>query len=86
MVVSLVKVKVTVEDRQVQHIFESNATSAALAPNCTGDITLKNVLDLSVLHSYLNQINNETLTLNPKSGCDTSNKSYKLTICQNNSL
>ena len=26
-------VKVTVEDRQVQHIFESNATSAALAPN-----------------------------------------------------
>ena len=31
--------------------------------SCTGGITLKNVLDLSVLHSYLNQINNKTLTL-----------------------
>ena len=30
--------------------------------SCTGGITLKNVLDLSVLHSYLNQINNKTLT------------------------
>ena len=26
-------VKIDAEDRQVQHIFESNATSAALAPN-----------------------------------------------------
>ena len=34
-------------------------------------ITLKNVLDLSVLHSYLNQINNKTLTPNTKSGCTT---------------
>ena len=33
-------------------------------PLCTGGITLKNVLDLSVLHSYLNQINNKTLTAN----------------------
>ena len=33
-------------------------------PVCTGGITLKNVLDLSVLHSYLNQINNKTLTPN----------------------
>ena len=32
--------------------------------SCTGGITLKNVLDLSVLHSYLNQINNKTLTPN----------------------
>ena len=49
------------EDRQVQHIFESNATSAAGL-----------VLDLSVLHSYLNHINinNKTLTPNPKSGCN----------------
>ena len=30
--------------------------------SCTGRITLKNVLDLSVLHSYLHQINNKTLT------------------------
>ena len=39
--------------------------------SCTGGISLKNVLDLSVLHSYLNQINNKTLTPNPKSGCNT---------------
>ena len=39
--------------------------------SCTGGITLSNLLDLSVLHSYLNQINNKTLTPNPKSGCLT---------------
>ena len=32
--------------------------------SCTGGITLKNLLDLSVLHSYLDQINNKTLTPN----------------------
>ena len=37
--------------------------------SCTGGITLKIVLDLSVLHSYLNQINNKTLTPNLKSDC-----------------
>ena len=42
--------------------------------SCTGGITLTNVLDLSVLHSYLNQINNKTLTPNPKSGCLTLQK------------
>ena len=30
--------------------------------SCTGSITLKNVLELSVLHSFFNQINNKTLT------------------------
>ena len=48
--------------------------------SCTGGITLKNVLDLSVLHSYLNQINNKTLTPNPKSGCNGNAFPTKLTL------
>ena len=40
-------VEVTVEDRQVQHICESNATSAALAPNIACHKCLARLLDFN---------------------------------------
>ena len=91
------------EDRQVQHIFESNATSSALALNVACHKCLargsnprhlcsnQSILPLdyrdgqnsswgTVLHIYLNQINNKTLTPNPKSGCNGNAFPSKITI------
>ena len=39
--------------------------------SCTGGITLKNVLDLSVLHSFLTRFNRKTLFQILQSGCKT---------------
>ena len=62
------------EEREWRQVYQKRkliVTGNIWGKSCTGGITLTNLLDLSVLHSYLNQINNKTLTPNPKSGCLT---------------
>ena len=45
----------------VRSLGQTLVTSNVWGKSCTGGITLKNVLDLSVLHSFLTRFNRKTL-------------------------
>ena len=46
---------------QFNGLYQDDVTGNVWGKSCTGGITLKNVLDLSVLHSYLYQIKQNNL-------------------------